>query len=233
MLYIALFLVAAALAGVVAALITAESLWAWISIGLSVLAGIVMLVDWFRRRSRAATAGRDSGTQARGDDESATEIGVESEDGADTEAATDTEAAVEAEAATDTGVSDTSEESDSREDTEDTEATGQPAGDAGEDGASSGSGEQTTRIAAAGLPAEEDTDAADLLIVAELETEILVVDEQPRYHLGECGWLSDYETIPLPVSEARELGFSPCARCGPDATLANRHRSESASRADG
>jgi hypothetical protein len=31
-------------------------------------------------------------------------------------------------------------------------------------------------------------------------------------------------TIPIAVSEARDLGFTPCARCGPDAMLAEKAR---------
>lgn len=73
-------------------------------------------------------------------------------------------------------------------------------------------------------PAEEDTDAADLLVVCELEDEVLVVDEHPRYHLAGCRWLVSRSTEPLPAMEARQLGFSPCVRCGPDAVLAARHR---------
>ncbi|EQD88253.1 hypothetical protein A8924_6171 [Saccharopolyspora erythraea NRRL 2338] len=73
-------------------------------------------------------------------------------------------------------------------------------------------------------PAEEETDAADLLVVSELETEVVVIDERPRYHLRSCGWLGGREVLPLPVREARELGFGPCAQCSPDATLADRQR---------
>ncbi|GAA3435724.1 hypothetical protein [Kutzneria kofuensis] len=69
-------------------------------------------------------------------------------------------------------------------------------------------------------PAEEDTDAADALVVSELTDEVLVLDERPRYHLAACGWLGERPTIPLPVGEARQLGFTPCALCTPDATLA-------------
>ncbi|SHF33389.1 hypothetical protein [Streptoalloteichus hindustanus] len=78
-------------------------------------------------------------------------------------------------------------------------------------------------------PAEEDTDAADVLAVAELADQVLVVDERPRYHLADCGWLADRPTIPLPVREARELGFTPCALCAPDAVLVGRRRAATAS----
>jgi hypothetical protein len=73
-------------------------------------------------------------------------------------------------------------------------------------------------------PDEEPTDATDRLVIAELSVEVVVVDEHPRYHLTSCTWLKGRETIPLPVSEARTLGFTPCARCGPDATIAANHR---------
>lgn len=73
-------------------------------------------------------------------------------------------------------------------------------------------------------PAEEDTDAADLLVVYELTDEVLVVDENPRYHLARCR-LPDHERAErLPVREARELGFTPCGRCRPDTALARKHR---------
>ncbi|HEV7648163.1 MAG TPA: hypothetical protein VGP26_08385 [Actinophytocola sp.] len=75
-----------------------------------------------------------------------------------------------------------------------------------------------------GEPGEEPTDAADLLIVTDLRAEVRVVDEHPRYHLATCGYLLDRPTLPLPVAEARQLGFTPCVRCGPDATLVARHR---------
>lgn len=75
-----------------------------------------------------------------------------------------------------------------------------------------------------GEPGEEQTDASDLLAVAGLGYEVRVVDEHPRYHLDTCRYLADKPTLPLPVSEARQLGFTPCVRCGPDGVLAARHR---------
>ncbi|MBW4720100.1 hypothetical protein [Saccharothrix obliqua] len=75
-----------------------------------------------------------------------------------------------------------------------------------------------------GEPAEEDTDAVDLLAVADLPDEVRVLDERPRYHLTGCTWLADRPSLALPVGEARQLGFTPCAACRPDSTLAARHR---------
>ncbi|MDT7711777.1 MAG: hypothetical protein QOG46_466 [Pseudonocardiales bacterium] len=81
-------------------------------------------------------------------------------------------------------------------------------------------------------PAEEDTDAADLLVVYELTDEVLVVDENPRYHLARCR-VPDHERAErLPVREARELGFTPCGRCRPDTALARKHRASRATAAE-
>jgi hypothetical protein len=77
-------------------------------------------------------------------------------------------------------------------------------------------------------PSEEDTDAADLLVVYELTDEVLVVDGHPRYHLIRCPRPDRARSERLPVREARELGFTPCARCRPDAALARRHRAANA-----
>lgn len=73
-------------------------------------------------------------------------------------------------------------------------------------------------------PGEEDTDAADLLVVYELTDEVLVIDEHPRYHLLRCPWPDQTRAERLPLREARELGFTPCERCRPDKTLARKHR---------
>ncbi|MGH3900983.1 MAG: hypothetical protein ACRDTA_22610 [Pseudonocardiaceae bacterium] len=77
-------------------------------------------------------------------------------------------------------------------------------------------------------PGEEDTDAADLLVVYELTDQVLVVDEHPRYHLTRCPWPEQARAERLPVREARELGFTPCDRCRPDTALARRYRATSA-----
>ncbi|MGH3771657.1 MAG: hypothetical protein ACRDRW_09720 [Pseudonocardiaceae bacterium] len=73
-------------------------------------------------------------------------------------------------------------------------------------------------------PGEEDTDAADLLVIYELTDEVLVVDEQPRYHLAGCPWSDHARAERLPVLEARKMGFTPCDRCRPDTMLARKHR---------
>ncbi|MGH3788069.1 MAG: hypothetical protein ACRDRG_16320 [Pseudonocardiaceae bacterium] len=80
-------------------------------------------------------------------------------------------------------------------------------------------------------PGEEDTSAADLLIVYELTDEVLVIDEHPRYHLSRCRWPDHAHAERLPVREARELGFTPCERCRPDTVLARKHRAAAATTA--
>ncbi len=68
-------------------------------------------------------------------------------------------------------------------------------------------------------PARQRVSATDAARVAQLDTEVLVVDGRPRYHLPQCAHLCDRESEPLPVREAVELGFSPCADCAPDTAL--------------
>lgn len=150
MLFGVLVLVLAAFGLLVTALVTSTMLWAWASVGASVLAAVVLVVDWSRRRRRAADEAVPVAPPAK---------------------------PVEA-------------------------VPSDPDGE----------------------PAEEDTDAADLLVVTDLGVEVRVVDERPRYHLAACTWLAGRPTLGLPVSEARELGFTPCAVCTPDRTLAAAHR---------
>jgi hypothetical protein len=77
--------------------------------------------------------------------------------------------------------------------------------------------------AAEGEPPEEPHDAAAAAVVAGLDTEVLVIDEQPRYHVTGCRSLVGKPLIPLPAREAVELGFTPCGWCCPDRTLAEQH----------
>jgi hypothetical protein len=81
-----------------------------------------------------------------------------------------------------------------------------------------------------GDPPVEDVEVTDLLLVMDLHDEVLVVDEHPRYHLAGCRWLRGRATVPLPLDEARRDGFTPCARCTPDRTLAERERGRRAGR---
>jgi hypothetical protein len=56
-------------------------------------------------------------------------------------------------------------------------------------------------------------------LAARLDSEVLVIDGRPRYHVSGCRHLAGREAEPLPVSEANELGFTPCALCEPDIVL--------------
>lgn len=199
MLYIVLVLVLAALGLLVTALITANSLWAWISIGLSVLAGLLLVFDWLRRRGKRASEAAEAKADTEGEaTDEASE--VEEGDGKKTEAA---------------------------EQTVLLPATGELGDAEGADTAEASSVGQGDEAQGNGDPGEEKSDAADVRIVSELEIEIVVVDEYPRYHLTDCEWLETRDTIPLGIGEARQLGFTPCALCTPDATIAERHRDKS------
>jgi hypothetical protein len=75
-----------------------------------------------------------------------------------------------------------------------------------------------------GDPPAEDVEVTDLLLVVDLEDEVLVLDERPRYHLAGCVHLTGRTPIPLPHDEARTDGFTPCGVCTPDRVLADRVR---------
>jgi hypothetical protein len=70
-----------------------------------------------------------------------------------------------------------------------------------------------------GEPSAQVTSPADAAQIAPLSTEVLVVDGRPRYHLAGCVHLLGRDSEPLPVSEALELGFTPCGMCEPDSSL--------------
>ena len=99
-------------------------------------------------------------------------------------------------------------------------ATGAPESTAGE----AVPAESTFPAADAdGEPPEEPPDVAASALVAALDDEVVVIDEQPRYHVKGCRALAGKALIPLPAREAIELGFTPCGWCTPDRTLASRH----------
>jgi hypothetical protein len=68
-------------------------------------------------------------------------------------------------------------------------------------------------------PAPQLVPAATAARVARMSTEVLVIDARPRYHLPGCVHLLGRSSEPLPVSEAVELGFTPCGLCEPDSAL--------------
>ena len=70
-----------------------------------------------------------------------------------------------------------------------------------------------------GEPPPQLVSAADAALVATMNATVLVVDGRPRYHRAGCAHLRGRPTEPLPVSEAVELGFTPCSRCEPDTAL--------------
>ncbi|MFB9683622.1 hypothetical protein [Amycolatopsis plumensis] len=185
MLYIVLVLVLAALGLLVTALITASSLWAWVSIGLSVLAGLILVADWLRRRRRSAAPPAAASAPA-----VATPEPVEEEQTTLIPASGD--------------LGDPADTPEPEPEPEDASAEAETTPDSD--------------------PGVEDTPEEDAALLADLEDEVVVVDEHPRYHLRTCSWLGTRDTIPIGVGEARQLGFTPCDVCRPNAALAAAHR---------
>lgn len=242
MLFIVLILVLAALGLLVTALITASQTWAWVSIALSLLAAVVLVLDWFRRRrqERVPEADEEAPEEVTADEIAADQTSSEG-------AGTESETTMVVPVSTDEQGVDELAESEQQATTGSMPAV--VAGDLGSiDDAAGGTptedepteSERTAvsePVAATAAyddedadPGEEDTDAADLLIVCDLDDQVVVVDEHPRYHLASCGWVNDRDPIPIAVAEARELGFTPCSLCGPDSALASKHRRRSSAR---
>nr|WP_238434029.1 hypothetical protein [Micromonospora tarensis] len=72
---------------------------------------------------------------------------------------------------------------------------------------------------AADEPAEQQVTVAEAARVARLVDAVEVVDGRPRYHLDSCPHLIGRQPETLPVAEAVELGFTPCALCAPATAL--------------
>jgi hypothetical protein len=73
------------------------------------------------------------------------------------------------------------------------------------------------------VPADEPDEQAiseqDGLALAQLSTDVVVIDGRPRFHVDGCLHLLGFTTARLPVLEAVELGFTPCALCAPATAL--------------
>jgi hypothetical protein len=68
-------------------------------------------------------------------------------------------------------------------------------------------------------PSAEHVSTAQVGQVAALATEVVVVDGRPRYHLPACQSLLGRAHERISVTEAAELGFTPCGQCCPVAAL--------------
>ncbi|UQX87181.1 hypothetical protein M6D93_12820 [Jatrophihabitans telluris] len=49
---------------------------------------------------------------------------------------------------------------------------------------------------------------------------VWVLDGRPRYHVRSCGFLNGRPVESIPLSQAVEDGFTPCALCDPDTSVA-------------
>ncbi|MGH4015438.1 MAG: hypothetical protein ACRDSL_16230 [Pseudonocardiaceae bacterium] len=209
LLAILLLLVAVGLLG--AALVTGQIALAWGSVGVSAVLAVVLLA--LRRRSRRRRRDAAEAIRALLADVVAQGDPVYGDPVYGGPALSSSAGSATAAGQADPATSDRPPDSD--------EVAG--SGEVAQPGASGASGADEDAE-----PDEEDTDAADLMVVWEMLEEVLVVDEHPRYHLARCEWPDTTHAERLPVREARELGFTPCAQCRPDAALVRRHRAASA-----
>jgi hypothetical protein len=226
-LYIVLALVLAAFGLLIAALTTAQTLWAWISVVVSVAAAALLVMDWVNGRRKGSTEKPKrpavftvGGSRPRRPEPVEPRDPVLDEQDEEDLFPPERGVALEPATVTDLPVDDV------RDPEPDAERTGvmEPVAPVQDSVESVDSADTSGGLVPDNEPDEEPTDASDLLVVAGLNVEVRVVDEHPRYHLATCVWLANRPTIPIAVSEARQLGFTPCSRCGPDAVLAARHR---------
>jgi hypothetical protein len=96
---------------------------------------------------------------------------------------------------------------------------GDHVGDHDSAGGGAAADDRAEELYLADEPAAQQVSRADAARVSQLSTEVLVVDGRPRYHLSGCVHLLGRDSEPLPVSEAVELGFTPCGLCEPDSAL--------------
>ncbi|MFE9690021.1 hypothetical protein [Micromonospora sp. NPDC005806] len=68
-------------------------------------------------------------------------------------------------------------------------------------------------------PPAQSLSPAEAARLSRLDDEVRVVDGHPRFHLADCPHLVGRDDEQLPVAEAVELGFTPCARCAPATVL--------------
>ena len=62
-----------------------------------------------------------------------------------------------------------------------------------------------------------DTSAGGLEDGLKTSAEVLVISGRPLYHVKGCSFVEyPADAEPLGISEARELGFTPCDECRPD-----------------
>lgn len=197
LLVVVLLLVLAAFGLLVAALVTNTPNLAWGSVAASVVAGALLVTDWLTRRKAAGTLSEQPAA-----------------------AVADTKTPGESDTPATPTVERTEPPLRRSGPTEPESAfLTESANEAADQ--SSGPPEDPDRDTEPGV---EDTDAADAIEVADLDAEVVVIDERPRYHLAGCAWVGERPTIALPLRQARDLGFTPCAACTPDATLAARSR---------
>jgi hypothetical protein len=68
-------------------------------------------------------------------------------------------------------------------------------------------------------PTEQRMSSVESAALMRLDTEVAVVDGRPRFHHALCAHLTGRDHEPLAVSEALELGFTPCGMCEPVSRL--------------
>jgi hypothetical protein len=223
---------------ILVASVTGSALWAWGSVGVSVAAAAILVVDWAKRWTAVGDGDRIglsvSGSAPKVGSPTSTLPPAAAQEDPVTEVfesvfATPPAPAVQGGApdgmslnGDDSGarLDVVAEQQDGPDQTAVAEAVTGGVSDASpEPVPPEGDGQPTAtredEVASAPEPGEEGVDPAAVATLATLDDEVFVVDEQPRYHLAHCPSLVGHESIPLPAKEAVDCEFTPCGMCTP------------------
>ena len=201
--------------------LTGTAAWAWVSVGVSIAAAAILVIDWARRRTTIGDGDRiglpDPGSSVSTSSASTSSASTSS---ASTESSTSTprsEVRVEDPVTVvfpsvvfPSVPTDDPDAMDADPQMKPEATSDAPRGDAPE-------------------PGEERAEPSDLAVLAGLEDEVFVIDEQPRFHLADCVSLAGQASITLPAKEAVDCEFTPCGTCTPVRVLAGAENSRQVS----
>ena len=189
---------------ILVASLTGAAAWAWVSVGVSIAAAAILVIDCARRRTTIGDNKRiglpDSGTAVSTSSVSTSSVSTSSMSTESSTSTSPSEVRVE-DPVTEVFPSVPTDQPNDQDADTGMQSEAPPEGDAPE-------------------PDEERTEPSELAVLAGLEDEVVVIDEQPRFHLADCVSLAGHASITLPAKEALDCEFTPCGTCTPVRILA-------------
>lgn len=216
----AILLIIATAACLITGIVTANLLFTYISLGLALLASLLLFGDLVRRRREvdpAGTGGTDDGGSDDGERTDTaingtvdTPTGTSEQAGATAESKTVTSEAV----APGTATSHTAASADAASSAEATDIATDTAGT--NDELPSAALDSFPLCGGDAVAAHEPRRSGEADLGAEV---VLVVPGRKRFHRDDCRLLGSRTTEELTLNEAREEGFTPCTTCTAEALV--------------